>query len=274
MSAFSFEQTLIIISREILPIIRGFTEKGIIMEKNNLREVLIMVAWVLLVLALMVMNHKIIDPAYPEHIIGLSGLMEVRHYLVTYIFSTLGCGISATIIFFALWAVFGRKSDGSGKSKGERIAMVIFAVLLGYVTFLCDKQNDLDILGQKRHDSKNGILKSISLLVDVNHDIRKEETRELYYTDLAVKKADYSYYRGKGYQHVQEVVVVNGDDIISQIGRNDGATMDVLLMAGGRSHKVEIYEKSGFIKSISGIDDFSEFDFSDNDADLLKKYIK
>ena len=104
-SAFSFEQTLIIISREILLIIRGFTEKGIFMEKNNLREVLIMIAWALLVLALMVMNHRIIDPAYPEHIIGLSGLMEVRHYLVTYIFSTLGY-VLLSFLFYIPVAVF------------------------------------------------------------------------------------------------------------------------------------------------------------------------
>ena len=218
-------------------------------------------------------GDSLIDSTFPEHIIGKSGLLSVRTYLITYIVVRIICAISVIAVLTTIIRVFGMKHFGM--SKAGQTAAIVITFLAGGMFFLGDKCNELDVHSQMKNYSKNGLIKSISLLSDVNSDLKSESSVKKKYSYLTVTSKQYRYGTGRSRgTRTEKVIAGHESKTICQIGSKDSVVFDIIFYAASDELPMETYTQSGFVKSVAGIDDFSKFSLTEKDYEKLSILVK
>ena len=238
----------------------------------KIRKPLLAIGFTIFMVIFRLKADGIIENAFPEHIIGKSGLLSVQTYLTTYITVRIVCAVVTIAAMTAFFKLLGERLFDM--SKAERMSAVAVSVFLCVLFFFSDKCNDLDVHSQMRDYSTNGFIKSISMLSDVNRDLQYESYHKDKYSYLTVKNDTYRYRIGRSSSTRNEKVIAgSGGKTIAQIGNKDSGLLVILFSAAEDELTMDTYTYSGFVRAVAGIDDFSEFDLTDEDVERVNKLL-
>ena len=198
---------------------------------------------------------------FPKHIIGRNGLIAARNYLLLYVIIKIFFSFIITCTYFIRHRLIeGKQNDSGSRAKfgNTLIALAIFIF-----SFIIDTGNNFDIHSRMKGYYNLGIVKTISLLSDVCHDISNEKSIEhnklVPHTHeekifVLSEKDKFKFIR------TEKCITYGKDHVLTQIGNNDVEIINELISAENGNITLETYSESGFIKSIEGIDDFSAYD--------------